>query len=142
MYPFYLGIDLEMKGYLEQHVPQETYAVMEATRNWSFMYDMLSEHVERVELAHPKEVKAITNAAVKTDRIDASVLARLARMNYLSTACAAPKEVRDLRLYTRHRSWLIRHRTQAKNRLQAVLASNNLASLVNDLFGVKGGEFL
>jgi len=63
-------------------------------------------------------------------------------MNYLPTAYAAPKEVRDLRLYTRHRSWLIRHRTQAKNRLQAVLASYNLASPVSDLFGVKGREFL
>jgi len=87
MYPFYLGIDLhlkrtyvvlmdvkgeviderrlpnaEMRGYLEEHVPQETYAVLEATRNWPFMYDMLSDHVERVELAHPKEVKAIANA--------------------------------------------------------------------------------
>jgi transposase len=167
MYPFYLGIDLhlkrtyvvlmdtegeviderrllnaEMEGYLEQHVPQETYAVMEATRNWPFMYDMLSEHVERVELAHPKEVKAIANAAVKTDRIDAGVLAHLARMNYLPTAYAAPKEVRDLRLYTRHRSWLIGHRTQAKNRIQAVLSSYNLASPMSDLFGVKGRVFL
>ena len=167
MYPFYLGIDLhlkrtyvvlmdatgeviderrmpnaEMAGYLEQHVPQETYAVLEATRNWPFMYDLLGEYVARVELAHPKEVKAIANAAVKTDRIDANVLAHLARLNFLPTAYAAPKEFRDLRLYTRHRNWLIKHRTQAKNRLQAVLASYNLASPVSDLFGVKGRKIL
>jgi transposase len=37
---------------------------------------------------------------------------------------------------------LIGHRTQAKNRLQAVLASYNLASPVSDLFGVKGRVFL
>jgi transposase len=167
MYPFYLGIDLhlkrtfvvlmdsegdviderrmpntEMAGYLEKHVPHKTYAVMEATRNWPFMYDLLAEHVARVELAHPKEVKAIANAAVKTDRIDANVLAHLARLNFLPTAYAAPKEFRDLRLYTRHRGWLIGHRTQAKNRLQAVLASYNLASPVSDLFGVKGRKIL
>jgi transposase len=167
MYPFYLGIDLHLKrtymvlmnregeviderrlpnaevpSYLEKHVPQETYAVLEATRNWPFMHDLLTEHVERVELAHPKEVKAIANAAVKTDRIDANVLAHLARMNYLPTAYAAPKEVRDLRLYTRHRSWLIGQRTQAKNRLQSVLASYNLVTPTSDLFGVKGREFL
>ena len=167
MYPFYLGIDLHLKrtyvllmdaegeviderrllntdmaGYLEQHVPQETYAVLEATRNWPFMYDLLADHVSRVELAHPKEVKAIANAAVKTDRIDAGVLAHLARLRYLPTAYAAPKEFRDLRLYTRHRSWLIKHRTQAKNRLQSVLASYNLVSPVSDLFGVKGREYL
>jgi transposase len=167
MYPFYLGIDLhlkrtyvvlinakgeiidqrrllntEMSEYLKQHVPYETFAVLEATRNWPFMYDLLSDHVDRVELAHPKEVKAIANAAVKTDRIDAGVLANLARLNYLPTAYAAPKEYRDLRLYTRHRSWLIKHRTQAKNRVQAVLAGYNLTSSVRDLFGVKGREYL
>jgi predicted NBD/HSP70 family sugar kinase len=62
MYPFYLGIDLhlkrtyvvlmdnmgqivderrlpndEMQEYLITTVPQNTYAVLEATRNWPFM---------------------------------------------------------------------------------------------------------
>ena len=167
MYPFYLGIDLHLKrtylvlmnqdgeiideqrlenaevaNYLKEKVPQRTYAVMEATRNWPFMYDLLCDHVERVELAHPKEVKAIANAAVKTDQIDAGVLAHLARLNYLPTAYAAPKEVRDLRWYTRHRKWLVEQRTQAKNRIRAVLASYDLASSVRNLFGVRGREIL
>ena len=167
MYPFYLGIDLHLKrtyvvlmdetgevidqrrlpndsmgDYLLHKVPKETYAVLEATRNWPFMYDLVSEHVARVELAHPKELKAIASAAVKTDQIDAKVLAHLARMNYLPTAYAAPVEIRDLRLWTRHREWLIRQRTQSKNRIQAVLASYNLLSPVTDLCGVKGRQFL
>jgi hypothetical protein len=74
MYPFYLGIDLHLKrtyavlmdsqgrvvnerrmlngevaAYLKQEVSPETYAVLEATRNWPFMYDLLTEHVARVE---------------------------------------------------------------------------------------------
>lgn len=167
MYPFYLGIDLHLKrtyvvlmdergevidqrrlpndsvgDYLMHKVPRETYAVLEATRNWPFMYDLLSEHVERVELAHPKELKAIASAAVKTDQIDAKVLAHLARMNYLPIAYAAPIKIRDLRLWTRHREWLISQRTQSKNRIQAVLASYNLTSPVTDLFGVRGRQFL
>jgi hypothetical protein len=61
MYPFYLGIDLHLKRsyfvlmntagevvdkrgmknsnikeYIEKKVPRETYAVMEATRNWPY----------------------------------------------------------------------------------------------------------
>jgi transposase len=167
MYPFYLGIDLhlkrtyavlmdhtgkviderrirnlDMQAYLQGHVPRETYAVLEATRNWAFMYDLLAEHVERVELAHPKELKAIASAAVKTDQIDAKVLANLARLNFLPTSYAAPKEIRDLRLYIRHRDWLVCQRTQAKNRIHAVLASYNLVSPSKDLFGVSGREFL
>jgi transposase len=138
MYTFYLGIDLhntktymvlidkagaviderqirndDTSKYLEEIVPRETFAVLEATRNWPFMYDLLTAHVERVELAHPKELKAISSAAVKTDRIDARVLAQLARLNYLPTAYAAPLETRDLRLYIRHRETLVQERSQS-----------------------------
>ena len=167
MYPFYLGIDLHNKNtyavlidkagaviderefsndetskYLEEVVPSETYAVLEATRNWPFMYDLLSQHVARVELAHPKELKAISSAAVKTDQIDAKVLAQLARLNYLPTAYAAPPETRDLRLYVRHREILVQERTQSKNRIHAVLAGYNLRAQVTNLFGKTGRVWL
>jgi len=84
MYPFYLGIDLhlkrsyvvlmnaegevldkrqrknsEMSDYLKKKVPPKTYAVMEATRNWPYLNDLLGEHVVRVELAHAKEERSI-----------------------------------------------------------------------------------
>ena len=100
MVPFYPGIDLHLKrtfmvlmdangevvdkqrisnqeitNYLQEKVPQETYAVLEATRNWPFMVDLLHEHVQQVDLVHAKAVRTIANAAVKTDQIDASYLA-------------------------------------------------------------------
>jgi transposase len=167
MYPFYLGIDLhlkrtymvlmdakgeviekgrisnqEIRRYLQEKVPQETYAVLEATRNWPFMYDLLNEHVDKVDLVHAKGVRAIANAAVKTDQIDASVLAHLARMNYIPKAYAASKEMRDLRQLLRHREWMVNQRSKAKNRIHAVLAAYNLISPVTDLFGVVGREYL
>ncbi|MCJ7626177.1 MAG: IS110 family transposase [Anaerolineaceae bacterium] len=167
MYPFYLGIDLHLKrtylvlmngegevidkqrlknaeiaSYISKNVPKETYAVMEATRNWPFFYDLLDKHVDRVELAHAKGVRMIAEAAVKTDQIDASVLAHLARLNFLPIAYAAPKEIRDLRQHLRYRDWLIDERRRAKNRVHAVLAGYNLASPVTDLFGRAGREWL
>lgn len=48
--------NVEMTGYLEKCVPQGIYTVLEATRNWPFMYDMLTVHVDRVELAHPNRL--------------------------------------------------------------------------------------
>lgn len=167
MYSFYLGLDLHLKKtyavlmdaqgdtvderqvandglpkYLHEVVPPKTYAVLEATRNWPFLYDLLVEHVERVELAHPKELKAISSAAIKTDRIDARVLAQLARLNYLPIAYAAPATTRDLRILMRHRSQLVWARTRAKNRIHALLAMYNLRAPVTDLFGVSGREIL
>jgi transposase len=167
MYPFYLGIDLHLKrtymvlmdangevidkqrvanqeitNYLQEKVPQETYAVLEATRNWPFMYDLLNDHVQHVDLVHAKGVRAIANAAIKTDQIDASTLAHLARMNYIPKAYAAPKETRDLRQLLRHREWMVSQRSKAKNRVHAVLAAYNLVSPVTDLFGVAGRQYL
>jgi len=167
MYPFYLGIDLHLKRtyavlmdqmgqiiderrisndevgtYLKKFVPKETYAVLEATRNWPFMYDLLSDHVDRVELAHPKELHLIAKAVIKDDPIDSKALANLARLNYLPIAYAAPRQIRDLRTYIRHRDWLVTQRTRAKNRVHAMLAYYNLVSPVTDLFGAKGREFL
>ncbi len=55
----------EVDAYLKEFVPQETYAVLESTRNWPFMYDLLSDHVDRVELTHPKEQHLIAKAVIK-----------------------------------------------------------------------------
>ncbi len=140
MYPFYLGIDLHLKRtyavlmdqmeqiiderrisnaeigtYLKEFVPQETYAVLEAARNWPFMYDLLSDHDDRAELAHPKELHLIAKAVIKDDPIDSKALANLARLNYLPSAYAAPRQIRDLRTYIRHWDWLVTQRTRAKN---------------------------
>ena len=51
----------EITKYLQEKVPQETYTVLEATRNWPFMYDLLNEHVGKVDLVHAKGVRAIAN---------------------------------------------------------------------------------
>jgi transposase len=167
MYPFYLGIDLHLKrtyvvlldqagevhserqldntelaSYVATEVPRETCAVLEATRNWPYVYDLLAAHVQQVELAHPKQLKAISTAAVKTDRIDARTLAHLARMNYLPKAYAPPPPIRDARLEVRHRDRLVRQRTQAKNRIHAVLAQYGLVSPQQDLFGPGGRTYL
>ena len=128
----------EMGGYLKEQVPQETYAVMEATRNRPYFYDLLEGHVERVEMAHAKEVRVIATAAGKTDQIDATVLANLARLNFLPITYAAPKEIRDLRQHLRYRDLLVDERRRLKNRVHAILAGNNLASPVTDLFVHRG----
>jgi len=78
----------EITNYLQEKVPQETYAVLEATRNWPFMVDLLHEHVQQVDLVHTKVVRAIASAAVKTDQIDASTLANLHRMGLLNASTA------------------------------------------------------
>lgn len=92
-------------------------AVLEATRNWTVMYDWLEELVDDVQLAHPLKVKAIAEAKIKTDKIDARALAHLLRTQLLPTAHVPGPIVRDIRSVLRHRLFLIRLRTMVKNRI-------------------------
>lgn len=131
-----------MQAFFSTEVPPSTTAVMEATFNWPFFYDLSSRYVEKVVLAHPLKVKMIAEATVKTDKIDAHTLAHLARAGYLPTAYAAPRHIRELRHQLRHRGNLVADRTRHKNRIQAVLARHNVTSPVSDLFGVRGRAFL
>ena len=51
--------------------------VIEATGNCMAVSRVLSPHVARVVIANPLQVKAIAHAHVKTDKVDAGILASL-----------------------------------------------------------------
>jgi hypothetical protein len=72
-------------------------AVLEATRNWTVMYDVLEREVQAVYLAHPLKVRAIAEARIKTDRIDSKILALLLRCDLLPTATSLTSKPRWLR---------------------------------------------
>lgn len=96
-------------------------AVLEATRNWTVMHDWLEELVDEVHLAHPLKVKAIAEAKIKTDKIDAKVLAHLLRTDLLPEAHVASPEAREVRSVLRQRMFLVRLRTMVKNRIRGMM---------------------
>jgi transposase len=57
--------------------------VIEATGNAMAVARVLTPFVSRVVIANPLQVKAIAHAHVKTDKIDAGVLARLRAAGFL-----------------------------------------------------------
>ena len=68
--------------------------VIEATGNCMAVSRVLSPFVERVMIANPLQVKAIAHAHVKTDKIDAGMLASLHAAGYpagdLDAGCRQP----------------------------------------------------
>ncbi|TCA36442.1 IS110 family transposase, partial [Rhizobium leguminosarum bv. viciae] len=66
-------------GFLERY-RENSHAVVEATRNWMVIYDWLDDICDDVVLAHPLKVK--------TDKIDATVLAHLLRADLVPEAWA------------------------------------------------------
>jgi len=92
-------------------------------------------------MAHPKKIKAIAEAKVKTDKISAETLAHLLRANLIPEAYVPPLEVRDLRGLVRHRTALVRTQTSLKNRIHSILTVEGIQYSFSDLFG-KAGRLL
>jgi transposase len=87
-------------------------------------------------------VKAIASARIKTDKIDAGVLADLLRTNLVPEAYRSPVSVRAHKELARLRSTLVHDRTQLKNRVHAILFKNALESPESNLFGKTGRAWL
>jgi len=116
--------------------------VLEATGHWCAAYDGLVAAGAEVKLAHPARVKAIASARVKTDKIDARILAHLLRADLIPEAWAPPQGVRDLRDLVRLRWGFISDQTAAKNRIHALLTRDGFRCEGRDLFGQRGRRWL
>ena len=116
--------------------------VLEATGSWHAAYDALCATGAHVKLAHPSHVKAIASARVKTDKIDARILAHLLRTDLVPEAWAPPARTRELRDLVRLRWRFVAQRTTAKNRITNLLARRCLRYEGTDLFGRRGRAWL
>jgi transposase len=134
-----------LAAFLERY-RDNSHAVVEATRNWMVIYDWLDAICDEVVLAHPLKVKAIADAKIKTDKIDATVLAHLLRADLVPEAWAPSEEARELRLALRERMFYVRLRTMVKNRVVTVFDRYPEQTVrlrkLGDLFGKAGREQL
>jgi transposase len=134
-----------LSSFLERY-RENSHAVVEATRNWMVMYDWLEDICDDAVLAHPLKVKAIADAKIKTDKIDATVLAHLLRADLVPKAWAPGEKARELRIALRERMFYVRLRTMTKNRIVTVFdrypeQTTQLRKL-GDLFGKAGRQQL
>jgi transposase len=117
--------------------------VLESTGNALAIAGVLRRHVANVVLANPTQVRAISHAKVKNDRVDARTLAELLAADLLPQVWIADEPTRALRRLTSRRTQLIRQRTRTKNEVCAVLVRNLIARPdVSDLFGKAGRQWM
>ncbi len=104
---------------------------------------IIEPHVGRVVVANTRRVRAIAEAKVKTDKVDAATLCELLHAGFLPSVFSPDEWTRSLRRRLQRRSKLVRTRTRAKNELHAVLARNLKGRPpVTDVFGKAGREWL
>jgi transposase len=96
-----------------------------------------------VVLANPLKTKAIASARIKSDTIDARILAHLLRADLIPECYVPAYEIREMRYLLRHRASIVKIRTMVKNKVHALLDRNGIAnSEFSDLFGKRGMEWL
>jgi transposase len=120
----------------------EVVAVVESMNGARFVHDQLELAGWEVEIADAQRVKGLAPLACKTDRIDAWVLAELARRDLVPALWLPDPAVRGERERARFRLHLVAKRTALKNRVHATLIAHGHACPVSDLFGAKGRALL
>ena len=117
------------------------HVALEATTNCWAVADALRPHVARVLVSNPMATKAIAQAKVKTDKVDAHVLAQLLRCDFLPEVWQPDEATRRLRELTGRRSALVGQRTTMRNRIHSVLAMRLIEAPLR-LFNAAGLEWL
>ena len=112
---------------------------IEATCNTHAIVKLISPRVARVVISNPMKTRAIAEARVKTDKVDAAILAQLLAADYLPAVWMPDERTQALRRQVARRAHIVRQRTRLKNQVQAILQRNLVPRPpLSDLFGIKG----
>jgi len=122
---------------------KEDEVVVEATGNAMAVVRVLTPYVARVIVANPTQVKAIAYARIKTDKIDAGVLAALRAADFLPEVWLPDANTERVRRLVARRNQVVRHRTRIKNEVHAILHAHLIPPCPHaDLFGRLGRAWL
>jgi transposase len=128
-------------AFAQEHLGPDARVVVEATTNTWAVVAVLKPHVGEAVVSNPLATKAIAQAKVKTDKVDAYVLAQLLRSDFLPRVWEPDPATQELRRLTSYRTSLVADRTGIKNRLHALLAQRLILPPC-ELFSKKGLAWL
>ena len=116
---------------------------LEATISSDAIATMLRRYVGRVVVSNPRKTRAIAEAKVKTDKVDARILAQLLAADFLPETWVADDVTRTRRRLVARRTHLVRQRTRLKNQVHAILSRNLVPTCPHaDLFSGVGRRWL
>ena len=98
----------------------------EASSNSFWVADTLESLVKKVHVGDTKKIRWIAEARIKTDRIDAGILAELLRADLFPSISIPPKRVRELRELARGMVRMRRQATRARNQVHALLGRHGV----------------
>jgi len=100
----------QVRGFARTLRPTDHIALEATTNTWAIVAH-LERHAGRVVVSNPLQTKAIASAKVKTDKVDARVLADLLRCDYLPGVWRPDEQTQQWRQQVRFRDRFVRRRT-------------------------------
>jgi transposase len=133
----------DLRAWAEEFLKPDDQVALEATTNSDAIALFLRPLVAKVVVSNPRKTRAIAEAKVKTDKVDARILAQLLAVDFLPSTWVADDRTRLLRRLTLRRDHLVRQRTRLKNQTHAILARNLVPTCPHaDMFSRIGRSWL
>lgn len=117
---------------------QDDKVVIEATVNTAVIARLLRPFVGKVIIANPLQVRAIAHARIKTDKIDATVLAKLHASGFLPEVWMPDEATEALRRLVSQRTQVVQQMTRVKNGIHSILHANLIPPYRGGLLGAAG----
>lgn len=132
----------QVRAFADGLAPTDEVA-LEATGNTWAIAALLASRAGRVVVSNPARTRAIAEAKVKTDKVDAATLAELLAADYLPAVWMPDAQTSALRRQVLRRAHIVRQRTRLKNQVHAILHRNLVPRCpAADLFGRTGRAWL
>ena len=109
----------------------------EASSNAFWVADTLEPLVEKILVGHTSKIRWIAEARIKTDKLDARILAELLRADLFPSIGIPPKRVRDLRELVRGQVRIRRQAVRMRNQVHSLLGRQGVAYERTDAAGLK-----
>jgi transposase len=132
-----------LEAFAREELTHDDHVVVEATGNAAAVVEVLAPYVDRVIIANPKQVRLIAHAKIKTDAIDAAVLAKLYATGFLPEVWIPDERTMALRRQVARRTQFVRQRVRLKNLIQSILHAHLIPPCPHlNLVGISGRRWI
>jgi transposase len=114
----------DLREWADVFLEPDDEVALEATTNSDAIATMLRDEVAKVVVSNPRKTRAIAEAKVKTDKVDARILAQLLAADFLPATWVADDQTRRRRRLVSRRMHLVKQRTRLQNQVHAILSRN------------------
>src|SRR5438309_7892669 len=116
------GTRAALEAFAKAHLLPTDQVALEATTHCWAVARVLKPFVARVVVSNPLQTQAIAQAKIKTDKVDAQVLAQLLRTDFLPLVWEPDAVTEERRVLCSRRAGLVAERNRPKDRIHAAPA--------------------